>query len=94
MATSLFRDFGAAAPPAQVLGLLDDTPLGLVFRSPRDGCRSSLYALLSPTVPNGAYVVDCEPTDTSPASKAPRARAELWEWSAAWLRARGIDATL
>lgn len=94
VATSLFRDFGAAAPPAQVLGLLDDTPLGLVFRSPRDGCRSSLYALLSPTVPNGAYVVDCEPTDTSPASKAPRARAELWEWSAAWLRARGIDATL
>ena len=55
---------------------------------------ASLYALLSPTVPNGAYVVDCEPTDTSPASKAPRARAELWEWSAAWLRARGIDATL
>ena len=24
----------------------------------------------------------------------PRARAQLWEWSAEWLRARGIDATL
>ena len=29
-----------------------------------------------------------------PGEQGARARAELWEWSAAWLRARGIDATL
>ena len=94
VATSLFRDFGAAAPPAQVLGLLDDTPLGLVFRSPRGALPLVVVrAALAHTVPNGAYVVDCEPTHTSPASKAPRAHTEMWEGRRT-PGARGIDATL
>ena len=45
-------------------------------------------ALLSPTVPNGAYVVDCEPTDTSPASKDVANRQALWEWTDDWIKSK------
>lgn len=81
VATSLFREFGAAS----LEGLAEQTPLGLVLKSPSDGCRPLVYALLAPRLPTGSYISDCELTDVSPAAKDASARAELWEWTENWL---------
>lgn len=65
--------------------LQEQTPLGLVLKSPREGSRPIVHALLAPGLANGAYVVDCEVRDIAPASKSVAARRELWEWTSRWL---------
>lgn len=83
VATSLFREFGgggAAAAPA--LGtLLEKTPLRLVLKTPADGARTLVYALVAPSLPSGSYLSDCELTDVSPAAKDARAASALWKWT-------------
>ena len=65
--------------------LRDSTPLKVVLKSPEEGCRPLMYALLAPGLPNGAYISDCELRDISPPSKGVAARTDLWEWTEAWL---------
>lgn len=65
--------------------LQSSTPLKAVLKSPQEGCRPLLYALLAPGLPAGGYVADCEVRDISPASKSAAAREELWQWTESWL---------
>ena len=100
VATSLFRDFGATAPPLPPLPyarqaletvgsvLFAAPPVKLLVKTPADGSRTLIHALLAPGVKSGTYLSDFTPTDTAPgASKDARARAELWEWTEAWVAA-------
>ena len=66
------------------------TPLKLVLKSPAEGCRPIVYALLAPGLPRGGFVSDCELRDISPASKSAAAREELWRWTEVWLE-RALD---
>jgi len=68
--------------------LQSSTPLKLVLKSPTEGCRPLLYALLAPGLANGAYIADCEVRDISPASKSVVKRKELWEWTRSWVEQR------
>jgi len=75
--------------------LLEAPPVKLLLKTPASGCRTSLYSLLAPGLPTGAYLSDCELTDVSPAAKDPAARAALWRWTAEWVAAKrsGFAAT-
>ena len=58
------------SPPSQAdaLKLLGESPLSLVLKTPADGCRTMVYALLAPGLPSGSYLSDCEITDVAPAA--------------------------
>lgn len=90
VATSLFREFGPLSTPLPSLDgpALQASPLSLVLKTSEEGSRTSLYALLAPGLPSGSYLSDCALTDVSPAAKDPKARRELWEWTARWLAER------
>ena len=77
-------------PPSQAdaLNLLGESPLSLVLKTPADGCRTMVYALLAPGLPSGSYLSDCEITDVAPAAKDVAARRKLWEWTEQWLNAQ------
>lgn len=66
--------------------LREATPLKLVLKSPEEGARPLLYALLAPGLPSGGYVADCELRDIAPAGKGVAARRALWEWTAEWVQ--------
>lgn len=68
--------------------LQSTTPLKVVLKSPEEGSRPLLYALLAPGLPNGAYLADCELRDTSPASKDVSNRQALWEWTQRWVESK------
>ena len=63
-------------------------PVRLAFKDAKEGSRTSLFALLAPGVPNGAYLSDLAVTDVSPAAKDVRAREALWRWTSDWLEAQ------
>jgi len=65
--------------------LRDATPLKVVLKTPAEGCRPLMYALLAPGLPNGGYIADCELRDISPPSKSVAARMDLWDWTEAWI---------
>lgn len=65
--------------------LFEAPPVKLLLKTPASGCRTSVYSLLAPGLPTGAYLSDCELTDVSPAAKEPEARAALWRWTAEWV---------
>ena len=64
------------------------TPLKVLLKSPAEGSRPLLYALLAPGLPNGAYMADCQVRDTSPASKEAASREALWEWTSGWIEGK------
>ena len=66
--------------------LQESTPLKVVLKTPQEGCRPILYALLAPRLPSGGFISDCELRDISPASKSVTAREELWQWTETWLK--------
>ena len=61
------------------------SPLKLVLKTPEEGCRPLIYALLAPRLSNGGYVVDCELRDIAPLAKSVRAQEALWEWTGDWV---------
>lgn len=65
--------------------LQEQTPLKIVLKSPSEGARPILHALLAPGLPQGGFVADCELRDISPPSKSAAAREALWEWTSEWL---------
>ena len=72
-----FGDAVTSSPPAR-----------LAFKDAKAGSRTSLYALLAPGLPNGAYLSDLAVTDVAPAAKDARAREALWAWTESWLEAQ------
>lgn len=81
------------SPPSQVdaMSLIEKTPLSLVVKTPSDGCRTLVYALLAPGLPTGSYLSDCEITDVAPAAKDAASRRKLWEWTERWLEAKRTE---
>lgn len=97
--TSLFREFGVggirgvpAAPTEKTLqslssAVLEAPPTKLLIKSPKEGCRTLVHALLAPDLPTGSYLSDQTLTDVSPgAAKDARTRKQLWEWTEAWVQ--------
>ena len=67
---------------------MDAPGVGVLFKTPRNGGRTLVHALLAPSLPSGSYLSDMELTDVAPPAKDTTAADALWAWSEDWVRTR------
>jgi len=52
-----------------------------VHKTLESGCSTPLVAALDPALPNGSYLVDCQPYEASDTAKDDEKARQLWELS-------------
>ncbi|XP_060655207.1 retinol dehydrogenase 13-like isoform X1 [Drosophila nasuta] len=73
-----------------IFGFLISPLIWLIFKTPKNGAQTTLYAALDPDLNGvtGLYFSDCKPKEVSAAAKDANAAKRLWEESEKWTKAK------
>ncbi|XP_034107861.2 retinol dehydrogenase 14-like isoform X2 [Drosophila albomicans] len=73
-----------------IFGFLISPLIWLIFKTPKNGAQTTLYAALDPDLNGvtGLYFSDCKPKEVSAAAKDANSAKRLWEESEKWTKAK------
>ncbi|XP_060655622.1 retinol dehydrogenase 14-like isoform X1 [Drosophila nasuta] len=73
-----------------IFGFLISPLIWLIFKTPKNGAQTTLYAALDPDLNGvtGLYFSDCKPKEVSAAAKDANSANRLWEESEKWTKAK------